>query len=114
MIDTRRLRAPAEPFGILIEPSAADIIQAADAGFQTGDCRLAGIPLGELRAELRRECRLAAPVILTGHQAEFFHAGVFSKILAARFVADAVSGTPVFLTVDSDVPKNARLAVPHQ
>lgn len=53
-----------------------------------------------------------APVIVTGHQAEPFHPGVWVKNLLIRRLADAVGGSPLNLIVDTDAPRSSVLAVP--
>ncbi len=51
-------------------------------------------------------------MIATGHQAEFFHAGVFAKTVAVDALAGGTNATGVFLTVDSDTAKSDVLSVP--
>jgi len=51
-------------------------------------------------------------VIGTGHQAEFFHAGVFAKLVAVSALARQCGGNSVFLLVDSDLPRSGSLRVP--
>jgi hypothetical protein len=52
------------------------------------------------------------PVIVTGHQAEPFHPGVWVKNFLVRRLADAVGGSPLNLIVDTDAPRSSVLAVP--
>jgi len=114
MIDARRLVAPREHYGVLVEPDAAGIhaCLARDAAAGYDAVPILDTTLGALRARLRRRLDLAGPVILTGHQAGFGHAGVFAKTIAADALAAGAGGVTVFLTVDSDVPKSRQLAVP--
>jgi hypothetical protein len=97
LIRYERLVTPAEHLEVLVEPPFPAL------GVATG---------GTLRTALREQLHLRSPVILTGHQAEFFHAGVFAKLIAAHELARRTGGQAVFLTVDSDVPKAQQLIVP--
>ena len=114
LIQYERLVTPREHLGVLIEPAAARLHTLLEEPL---DERFAAIPLlgttlGELRTQLRETLQLTGPVILSGHQAEFVHAGVFAKTMAAHALAARTGGQAVFLTVDSDVPKATQLAVP--
>ncbi|HPM24102.1 MAG TPA: hypothetical protein PLP66_09360 [Phycisphaerae bacterium] len=109
-----RLQTPPEHLAVLVEPPAAQL-HALLA--EPPAARLAAVPLldttlGAGRAALRAELGLSGPLILTGHQAEFFHAGVLAKTIAAHALAARLGGQAAFLTVDSDVPKTAQLALP--
>jgi hypothetical protein len=114
MIDSWRLVVPQGHYGVLVEPDAAGIraCLARDAAARYDAVPILDTTLGALRARLRRRLDLAGPVILTGHQAGFGHAGVFAKTVAADALAAGAGGVTVFLTVDSDVPKSRQLAVP--
>lgn len=78
----------------------------------TADPPFCGFPLSAWRRSLREALQLRGPLIVTGHQAEFFHAGVFAKALAARQISTRLGGEALWLTVDSDLPKSADLALP--
>ena len=108
------LAAPPEHLGVLIEPPAATLrsllASAADPSYER--TAVLDTTLAALRTQLRQRLELTGPVILTGHQAEFIHAGVFAKTIAAHALARQCGGQAVFLTVDCDVPKTAQLAVP--
>lgn len=97
---------------MLVEPAASELHAALRAAGGDSGPVLLDTPCGVLRERLRRRLELRAPVVLTGHQAEFFHAGVLAKTFAAHALARAAGGTAVFLTVDSDQPKTAQLPVP--
>ncbi len=114
MIDYGRLVAPPEQLGLLVEPAPAGIraALAAPESPERERCRILNRPLSEWRAGLQRRLRLKRPVIVTGHQAEFFHAGVFAKAIAAHHLARSTGGSAVFFYVDSDLPKAAHLKVP--
>jgi hypothetical protein len=126
MISYDRLVAPREHLGVLIEPAPPEILDllqrageapAAREGEAPAEPRLnritiLGRPLTDWRKELRLRLGLTGPVIATGHQAEFFHAGVFAKTIAAHALARHTGGSAVYVTVDSDVGKTRRLEVP--
>jgi hypothetical protein len=107
MIPHERLTTPVASPGLLVEPPDPQPGPPAP-----GAALLLGRPLLAWRGELRAELDLAAPVILSGHQPEFFHAGVLAKTLAAAFLAERLGGAAVFLIADSDTPRSARLSIP--
>ena len=113
LIDYERLVAPREDGELLIEPRPDDI--ARMLGVDSCGAERAAVldtTVGELRGRLRESLGLTGPVILTGHQAEFSHAGVFAKTIAIAALRDAHAGQAVFLSVDSDVPAANRLPIP--
>lgn len=75
---------------------------------------LAGTPL----AEWRRRTRIALAggddrlIVVTGHQPEFIHAGVWAKGVVATRMADAVDGVVTHLVVDSDAARRTALVIP--
>lgn len=71
-----------------------------------------GNSLAALRDLMAQQFGLKRPIVATGHQAEFVHAGVFAKTIAADLLAESMKGTAVFVCVDSDTPKTDRLFVP--
>lgn len=115
MISYRRLRVPGEHLGVLVEPEAGALRAMLAKGHARtlGSARVLDTTVGELRAGLRERLGLGPPVIVTGHQAEFCHAGVFAKTIAVDALAARVGGTSVFLTVDTDVPRATAMAVPY-
>ncbi|MBW7905950.1 MAG: hypothetical protein LC135_10810 [Phycisphaerae bacterium] len=107
-----RLATPRRSLGILIEPHPHELLAALrDAA--APQAAVLGRPARAWRAELRQALGLGGPLVVTGHQAEFFHAGVFAKNIAADILAER-AGAPaaLFLLVDSDTPKTAHLALP--
>ncbi|MDY0088690.1 MAG: hypothetical protein RBS78_09125, partial [Coriobacteriia bacterium] len=54
----------------------------------------------------------AGPVIVTGHQPEIYHAGVWVKDFALQHVATCLGGTGIDLVVDSDVFEEVGLTAP--
>ncbi|MEE8170586.1 MAG: hypothetical protein V3T70_08565, partial [Phycisphaerae bacterium] len=55
-----------------------------------------------------------APRLLTGHQPEFFHPGVWAKNVLAAHTAGRLSGEAVFLVVDNDATHQLALCWPEQ
>lgn len=109
-----RLAVPDEHLGVLVAPPTAAIhaALAADADAGLGAARVGGVPVVGLRAGLRRRLGLSRPVVVTGHQPEFVHAGVFAKLLAAGVLSAQAGGSSALLVVDSDTPGSTQLAVP--
>ena len=137
----RRLRAPATDGGLLVEPPASAIAgQIAANARQLGrlGSRFPG-PRGAAGCApaVRREVLTAAqrvsrtprsagteyrarrrrgsselPLVVTGHQPELFHPGVWIKNFAAAAIADASGGVGLNLIVDNDIPKSASIRVP--
>ncbi len=112
MIRYERLITPREPFGLLIEPEPATIMAALRGPPPAGDAFILDSTIGQLRASLRARLGLRRPVIASGHQAEFFHAGVLAKSLAADAIARRVGGESLFVSVDSDLPHTRVLRFP--
>ena len=62
----------------------------------------------------RQQPDVTGPLILTGHQPELFHAGVWIKSFAADAIAQSTGGTGVHVLIDNDVVGRTDVAVPHQ
>lgn len=117
MLDFSKLKTPANHGDVLLAPAPAAWPPAArDNHRRLRDAKVT--LLGSTLAEWRRRTRerIAGdddrPVIVTGHQPEFIHPGVWAKHVAAMRLAQAVDGTAIHLTVDCDVVKQGDLAVP--
>src|SRR5690606_28366548 len=54
----------------------------------------------------------AGPLVVTGHQPEMFHPGVWVKNFAAAGVAGRAGGRALNLVIDDDIPKSASIRVP--
>lgn len=106
MTPATKLSAPREHLSILVDPAAA--LWRFDG--VVNETRILDRPLGALRAELRARLELAGPLIVTGHQVEFFHAGVFAKNIAVSLFAEQVGGQAAFVAVDSDTPKTRAIS----
>ncbi|MBL8878893.1 MAG: hypothetical protein JNG88_07215 [Phycisphaerales bacterium] len=112
LLDRSRLKTPAGPLGVLCEPSALREMLDGSVEELRGKPEttlVSGRPLSGWRSELRDAFGLVEPAIVTGHQVEFYHAGVFAKVVAAHHLAERSGGSALFVGVDSDTPKTARL-----
>ncbi len=118
MLEFTALSTPQQDGEILVEPPAgmlASLVEANRRSLGRASCEIHGRRLSELRAVTRSA--LAGqpgddPVIVTGHQPEFYHAGVWAKNFAASRLASTVGGRAVNLVVDNDAPKKTSLTVP--
>ena len=134
-----RLRAPSNDGGLLAVPPLAEISAhfTRDADRLAGwDHDFQGRRAGILRGLVHREVMVAAcnflrrhgldvpgiapcsgdavitPLVITGHQPELFHPGVWVKNFATAALARAHGGLGLNLIVDNDLPKSASIRVP--
>ena len=135
-----RLRAPATDGEVFVDPPAEQVAHAlaenlaARESAAHGDYDLQGRRLGDLVSAARGELLTAAhrytsgyrdglpavatsdagqvPIILSGHQPEMFHPGVWAKHFAADHLAARHGGLAVALLIDSDVARHSSLGVP--
>ncbi|MHB1559285.1 MAG: hypothetical protein ACYC61_17685 [Isosphaeraceae bacterium] len=131
----RRLRAPANDGGLLIDPPWGELRDLAGANarrLSSWDYDVQGRAASRLRVQARREViglareflrrhslsdvssadDLDRPLIVTGHQPELFHPGVWVKNFAASALARSAGGVALNLIVDNDIPKDAAIRVP--
>jgi hypothetical protein len=137
----RRLMAPATDGGVLVDPPwaavpALTVVNADRLSAWDGDVQ--GRKATRLRDQARREVvrlarqflerhglgdgfppnpaegagELPSPLIVTGHQPELFHPGVWVKNFAAAAIAQASGGLSLNLIVDNDIPKDSAIRVP--
>lgn len=107
------LAAPTDSGELLIEPAADRLIAATRANRTLR--RSYGFLLLNRPVEtwLGPRTEGDAPlVIMSGHQPEFFHPGVWIKHVFATRLAERLDGRMQFLIVDSDVPVVVRLDWP--
>lgn len=66
------------------------------------------------RVEARRECGLPTdrPIILTGHQAEFWHPGILAKFMAAQAAGESLGGATAWLIADQDDNAGSVVSLP--
>ena len=115
-IDFDRLRVPPEDGGVLIEPDAdawGELIEGNRRLFAKTDCTVLGVPLSDWRDRTRSAVReTSEPVIVTGHQPDFIHPGIWAKHVVAHRFAQALGGAAVNLLVDHDLAKTRSLRIP--
>lgn len=85
--------------------SLAEVRQLARDGLNTQLAQWAG-ELGWSSPALQR------PLIVTGHQPELFHPGVWAKNVAISKLAKELNGSSFNINVDSDVAKSTTLKIP--
>ena len=132
-MEARRLRAPSADGGILADPPLHRFGEALSAGrawasawsydFQgRTTARLRPMAVGQaLDASRRHHTRFgldvphrqdAASLVVTGHQPELFHPGVWVKNFAVAALAESSGATALNLIVDNDIAKDAIIRVP--
>lgn len=130
----RRLRAPRNDGEALIEPSPADVPRLLEANLALAHNRRLEI-LGHNAAPLVRQARQELgdaalrytreyrdvdaasaneprPLLLSGHQPELFHPGVWCKNFVLAGFAQRCGATAINLVIDNDVPHTASIRVP--
>lgn len=117
MLDFHKLKTPPGHGDVLVLPEplqCARWLRANARLLSTANIPLAGRTLSAWRAETRRKLvgDSDRPLVVIGHQPEFFHPGVWAKHVVARRLADALGGVAINLVVDNDVPRTTSLAVP--
>jgi len=133
----RRFRAPQEDGQTLVEPprrSLGDVVVRNRAQLASLDYEMQGKSLASLAASARRSLveqavaytreyrdvshrHLAAqqaggPMILSGHQPQLFHAGIWYKNFVLGDLAQEVDGAAIHLLIDSDLCRAASIRVP--
>lgn len=119
-LDFGRLNTPANHGDILVEPDAAGLRAMLDDNMRlvsTWQAKVVDQDLIDVRRQVRQRVAGvdddAVPLVVTGHQPEFIHAGVWAKHVVAVRLAAAAGGRALNLVVDTDVPKQTVLSVPH-
>jgi len=129
------LHAPPEDGGLLAEPpldQAAVVLARHAETLRAWDYDFQGRPASWLRPTVRSQVEAKAaeyldaagldpsesfggpesPLVVTGHQPELFHPGVWVKNFAAAAVARRAGARALNLVVDNDIPKAAAIKVP--
>lgn len=125
----RRYRAPQENHAALVEPAIAEL--PAMVASNSKERNLVGL-LATIAGEARRDlvekayrftrsfCEVplpgpdaaSQPLIVSGHQPELFHPGVWFKNFTLDRLAKAVDGIGVHLLIDSDLCRAVSLSTP--
>ena len=133
----RRFRAPQEDGQTLVDPprsTLGGVIARNRAHLADLDYDLQGRSLAELAAAARRSlveqalaytgryrdvsprhleaAQSGGPLVLSGHQPQLFHAGVWYKNFVLGDVAAEVGGAAIHLLIDSDLCRAASIRVP--
>ncbi len=117
MLDFTKLKTPPDDGDVLIEPPRSHLRRLAESNY----AHLSSISLPVLDTDIQRiraEQRTvlcpscSGPIVMTGHQPEFIHAGVWAKHVVASRLADTLGGRAVNFVVDSDVPNSGTLEIP--
>ncbi len=114
----RRFRAPTTDRGLLAEPALSQLpalIESNRATLNTARQTFGGFPLQKFREQFRKELDLpdsATPLIVSGHQPELSHPGVWVKNFALCGIARQVGGVGLNLIVDNDTLKSPSIIVP--
>lgn len=132
-MSSSRWRAPREQGAVLVNPAwdeLADVIAENNKLLASNVLSLEGKSLPELRELARAEAEtisnrnalqhgwpipiLKRPLVITGHQPELYHPGVWAKNIAIAQLARKLKGSSLNLNVDSDVAKATTLQIPSE
>jgi hypothetical protein len=115
---TRRFRAPTADRAVLADPPFQQLPALVERNrrlLNRSDVRIGGLPLSELRRQARAEIigdTSDSPLLITGHQPELSHPGVWVKNFALNGLAKKLGGVPLHLIADHDTMKLASLTFP--
>lgn len=128
MAEYQQYRAPASNDTALVDPPWPEQIAQLTDPPETAALSIGGVSLAELKRSARtgllaaaREYTAAyadlevpsdAPIVLSGHQPELFHPGVWFKNFALDALAKVSGGVGVHLIVDSDLCRTASIRTP--
>lgn len=134
----RALRAPAGDGETVVDPPLPELREAVERNrneLQHGQYDVQGRPLADLSTDARAELFVKAlrytsqyrnvaarwlvvspvtevPFVLSGHQPELFHPGVWYKNFVLGTLAKKVRGVGIHLLIDSDTCRTASIRVP--
>ncbi|MBC8353403.1 MAG: hypothetical protein H8E66_15500 [Planctomycetes bacterium] len=130
----RRLRSPKDHGGRLIDPPLSDVQSQLSANLdpaRRGDCDLQGRSLASLSGTARSLLLDAAieytsvyrdvpgslslagtPIVMTGHQPDLYHAGVWYKNFVLDQIARKRQAVGINLLIDNDTIGKATIRVP--
>ncbi|MGL4511771.1 MAG: hypothetical protein ACRCT8_01660 [Lacipirellulaceae bacterium] len=127
-----RHRAPSHDGGTLVEPTPIDLLRLVETNRAAlPEITLGGLPLGEVAAAARARLvadatrytaaylgdltptfPAGAPLVVSGHQPELFHPGVWFKNFALDQIARRSGAAALHLLIDSDLCRGASIRVP--
>lgn len=110
-------KAPPTDSAILLWPNSDEILRQTSANHALlggAASLIQNVPLRELREAQRTALGIEAQrqVLGTGHQAELYHAGVWSKLALLHAAGRRASLDTLLLAVDTDAPKHLALRWP--
>jgi hypothetical protein len=118
-IEYRRLRAPREHGQALIDPPLAEAAallahNRSVARAEHGRVMIGGVSLAELCAQARRAlgCDAEQTIILSGHQPELYHPGVWFKNFVLSAIGQQHRAAAVNLVIDNDTVAAPAIRVP--
>jgi len=99
---------------IEITPSISHLRRALGAAGRGDSVELLGRPCAAWREQTRRELGLSTtrPVIMSGHQAAFWHPGILAKSFLVDLLAQGQAGQAAHVVVEQDVEPVASIAAP--
>jgi hypothetical protein len=126
-------QAPAENGGLLIDPPperAPELLEKNRQRLNTSKVTLLGRPLDEIRGQIQdslatihqatmisphgpKDTWPVAPTIVSGHQPELYHPGVWIKNFAINGLARRNHAAPLHVVVDSDTVKSTSIHLPN-
>jgi hypothetical protein len=116
-LDFTKLKTPSGHGSTLVLPRPVELpaaVQEGDRLLRNSDVPLLDSTIGEWRRRTRE--RVAGtderPILVTGHQPTFMHAGVWAKHVVASRLAQALDGVAVNLVVDNDAPHSTTIEIP--
>ncbi len=117
MLDFKNLQTPLSHGDVLVEPGPGALLLAAKKNRQSlanASVMIAGQTLAHWRSQTRKKIagRDEIFIIVTGHQPDFIHPGVWAKHVVSARLAKALNGKVINLVVDSDVVKRSSLPIP--
>jgi hypothetical protein len=111
-------KAPGEDSAELLWPAAGELLAQMEQNRTRLDdpngALIQGIPLGELRRKQKQWLNIPAdrPLLVTAHQTELYHAGVWAKLALLRAAAKKSGAESIMIVVDTDAPKHLQLRWP--
>jgi hypothetical protein len=122
----RRLRAPTEDGAALIDPPLRDVPGLVErnrqiatqfdsgSGLPSGARMLARQAINQARLNFIEHSvnKVAPSIVMTGHQPELFHPGVWFKNFLAASIAQRIEAAAINLVIDNDLVRSTSVRVP--